>query len=358
MEAVGLELSFDAVAGAAAAGSFRITALNHEVLDNAVENNAVIEMFLDQADEVVDGFGSNIGIKLRFHDAAVFHGDSYDRIFLCHHKYPQPGNSGCCFLSVYAGIYCNGKVLGSKEMIRKWTDRDAVVWLSDEKKEIERLKAAGQCCVYVITEQNRDKAAPKTRWCLELDSGQDDLDAQWLYRVWQRHEGIAWEIARTKRLILREMTEADLDALYEIQSGEDDSPFLEPLFEDRDRQLAQIRDEIRYQYGFYEFGIWIVELAESHTVIGRAGLQLRDGYGEPELGFVIAPAYRGHGYAQEACEAVLQVAREELFFETIRAVVHRDNEKSLRLCKKLGFIVDNKAEKDENPWIFLRKSLK
>ena len=76
------------------------------------------------------------------------------------------------------------------------------------------------------------------------------------------------------------MTEADLDALYEIQSGEDDSPFLEPLFEDRDRQLAQIRDEIRYQYGFYEFGIWIVELAESHTVIGRAGLQLRDGYGE------------------------------------------------------------------------------
>ena len=100
-------------------------------------------------------------------------------------------------------------------MIRKWTDRDAVVWLSDEKKEIERLEAAGQCCVYVITEQNRDKAAPKTRWCLELDSGQDDLDAQWLYRVWQRHEGIAWEIARTKRLILREMTEADLDALYE-----------------------------------------------------------------------------------------------------------------------------------------------
>lgn len=243
-------------------------------------------------------------------------------------------------------------------MIRKWTDRDAVVWLSDEKKEIERLKAAGQCCVYVITEQNRDKAAPKTRWCLELDSGQDDLDVQWLYRVWQRHEGLPWEIARTKRLILREMTEADLDALYEIQSGEDDSPFLEPLFEDRDRQLAQIQDEIRYQYGFYEFGIWIVELAESHTVIGRAGLQLRDGYGEPELGFVIAPAYRGHGYAREACEAVLQVAREELFFETIRAVVHRDNEKSLRLCKKLGFIVDNKAEKDENPWIFLRKSLK
>ena len=87
-------------------------------------------------------------------------------------------------------------------------------------------------------------------------------------------------------------------------------------------------------------------------------MQIRDGYGEPELGFVIAPAYRGHGYAREACEAVLQVVREELFFETIRAVVHRDNEKSLRLCKKLGFIVDNKAGKDENPWIFLRKSLK
>jgi hypothetical protein len=28
------------------------------------------------------------------------------------------------------------------------------------------------------------------------------------------------------------------------------------------------------------------------------------------------------------------------------------------IFKKLGFIVDNKAEKDENPWIFLKKSLK
>ena len=56
---------------------------------------------------------------------------------------------------------------------------------------------------------------------------------------------MAETILETDRLILREMTEADLDALYEIQSGEDDSPFLEPLFEDQDRQLAQIRDEIR-----------------------------------------------------------------------------------------------------------------
>lgn len=275
-------------------------------------------------------------------------------------------------------------------MIRKWTDRDAVVWLSDEKKEIERLQDAGQCCVYVITAQNREQAAPKTRWCLELDSvnvldatntgaseekagavactgmtvgidgssgAADVLDARWLYRVWQRHEGLPWEIARTKRLVLREMTEKDLDALYEIQESEADSPFLEPLFADRDRQREQIRDEIRYQYGFYEFGIWMVELAESHTVIGRAGLQLRDGYEEPELGFVIAPAYREQGYAREACEAVLQYAKEELFLETVRAVVHRENEKSLRLCEKLGFIVDNKAGKDESLWIFLRKTL-
>ena len=250
-------------------------------------------------------------------------------------------------------------------MIRKWTDGNAIVWLSDEKEEIERLEKAGQCCVYVITKQNREKAAPKTRWCLELDSvnvldagNADALELQWLYRVWQRHEGLPWEIARTKRLVLREMTEKDLDALYEIQESEAELTFLEPLFADRDRQLVQIRDEIRYQYGFYEFGIWMIELEESHTVIGRAGLQLREGYEEPELGFVIAPAYREQGYAREACEAVLQYAKEELFFQTVRAVVHRKNEKSLRLCKKLGFIVDKTSEKEEDVWIFLRKNLK
>ena len=74
----------DAVAGAARAGTGGVAALNHEAADDAVEDQAVIEAFIDQADEVVDGLRGEVGIELRRDHIAVFHGDRYQRIDCFH----------------------------------------------------------------------------------------------------------------------------------------------------------------------------------------------------------------------------------------------------------------------------------
>ena len=50
-----------------------------------MEDQAVIEFFLDQADKVVDGNRSDLRIKLGLDYISVFHGKGYDRI-LCHNK--------------------------------------------------------------------------------------------------------------------------------------------------------------------------------------------------------------------------------------------------------------------------------
>ena len=83
VEAVLGELTFDAVARAAHAGSIRAAALDHEAVDDAVEDQAVIEALFHQADEIVYGVGSNLRIKLRFHNVAICHSNGNDRI-LCH----------------------------------------------------------------------------------------------------------------------------------------------------------------------------------------------------------------------------------------------------------------------------------
>ena len=56
------ELIFDGVARAAHAGAGRVATLNHEPIDNAVENHLVIEAFFCQLDEVA---GSNRRLILK-----------------------------------------------------------------------------------------------------------------------------------------------------------------------------------------------------------------------------------------------------------------------------------------------------
>ena len=79
------ELPLDAVAGAAHAGAVRAAALDHEAPDDPVENQAVIEFPVDQADEIVHGDRGGLGIQFQTDDTAVFHGDGYNGIF-CHNK--------------------------------------------------------------------------------------------------------------------------------------------------------------------------------------------------------------------------------------------------------------------------------
>jgi RimJ/RimL family protein N-acetyltransferase len=70
------------------------------------------------------------------------------------------------------------------------------------------------------------------------------------------------------------------------------------------------------------------------TVIGCAGLKTQDGI--PELGYWIARPHWGQGYATEAAEAVLEVAR-MLGHEQVIASHFLDNPASGRVLRKVGF---------------------
>ena len=101
------------------------------------------------------------------------------------------------------------------------------------------------------------------------------------------------------------------------------------------------------------FRSWLVLEKENGLPVGRVGLQMRDGFPGPELGFSIAVPYRQRGYAEEACRAVLVLAWEELEADRLYAVVDRENMKSVSLCKKLGFV----SEREESgSWLVLVKN--
>lgn len=166
----------------------------------------------------------------------------------------------------------------------------------------------------------------------------DDLDERYLERVWQRYRRLPWIICETKRCLVRETVPEDVDSFYRIYRDKSITAYMEDLFEDKEEERQYIRDYIEKVYGFYGFGMWTVCLKETGEVIGRAGLSMREGFEEPELGYVIGKKWQRQGIAAEVCREILAYGRDELGFERVRALMHPENTASKRLCCKLGFL--------------------
>jgi RimJ/RimL family protein N-acetyltransferase len=84
------------------------------------------------------------------------------------------------------------------------------------------------------------------------------------------------------------------------------------------------------------FGLLAVVERESGRVVGEAGLQVLEAGPDIELGYTLARAFWGRGYATEAARGVLHWAFAGLRLERVVAVADPANGASLRVLDKLG----------------------
>ncbi len=165
----------------------------------------------------------------------------------------------------------------------------------------------------------------------------EEVDYEVVDMAYRRLAGVPWEIFRTERCIVRETIVEDVDSLYGIYAEPAITEYMEDLYQDRDEEIAYIKDYRRRMYGFYGYGIWSVLSRRDGQVIGRAGISWREEFDVPELGFVIGVPWQRQGYAYEVCSAILRYAWKDIGFKQIQALVMEHNEKSSALCRKLGF---------------------
>ena len=84
------------------------------------------------------------------------------------------------------------------------------------------------------------------------------------------------------------------------------------------------------------FGMFsVIERASGHW-IGRIGPWRPVGWPGPEIGWALAPACRGHGYATEAARASMDWARDRLGWTRVIHLIHPDNTPSIALARRLG----------------------
>ncbi len=176
----------------------------------------------------------------------------------------------------------------------------------------------------------------------------ENVDMDSFVKVYQRYSGEPWEILRTERLLIRETTVEDVDEFYKLYKDPSMTRFMEGLFEDPEDEKRYQRDYIKKVYGLMGFGVWTLVRLEDGVVIGRAGYSVRNGFDEVELGYLVGKEYQRHGYALEACSAILDYGRDILQFEAVQTLIKAENTVSIHMCEKLGFKAVSEVEVEEN----------
>lgn len=170
-------------------------------------------------------------------------------------------------------------------------------------------------------------------------SGLKGLRFESLEQYRRRCTGEPVTVFETKRCIVREITLKDLDRLYEIYAEPGMTEFIEPLYKNREEEENFTKAYIKNMYGFYGYGLWIVEEKESGKIIGRAGIENRNLGGKTvlELGYLFSRCYQGIGIAFEVCTGIIEFTRNVLGIQSLHSFVNEENTPSTRLLFKLGF---------------------
>lgn len=208
-----------------------------------------------------------------------------------------------------------------------------ILYITDSESAYHALRQQGG---YVLPYRHGDNGEMDFTGALYIIEQIEEIDYDTIDMAYRRLAGLPWEILTTERCVIRETVEEDVDSFYEIYAEPEITKYMEDLYDDREEEVAYIRDYREKIYGFYGYGMWTV-LTKDGTVIGRAGISWREGFDFPELGFVIGVPWQRQGYAYEVCSAILTYAQKELMMTEIQALVMAGNDKSEALCRKLGF---------------------
>ena len=196
-------------------------------------------------------------------------------------------------------------------------------------------------------------------WGVEMVvEGFEEVEADFLIKAFQRYHNLPWTIAETKRCIIRELSLEDMEGLFELYSHKELTRYMEELFpyeQEKEYQKAYIQNMYRY----FGYGMWLVFLKETGELIGRAGLEHREYHDEAELelGYLIAPKFQKQGFATEVCTAILNYAKQEVYFPHINCLIEKDNVASIVLAKKLGFIFVEEMQQEEKQMLRFQREL-
>jgi RimJ/RimL family protein N-acetyltransferase len=150
----------------------------------------------------------------------------------------------------------------------------------------------------------------------------------------------------TERLVLRRSRPQDAESISAYRSDPDVNQYQGWDRTDPEGIRAEIAEmESRAPGGAGGWVQFTVEERDGGRLVGDVGISAVDS--EPsvvKIGYTIAPAFQGRGYATEAVRALVDYAFETLGAERVRAFAAAENVPSLRVAENVGLSLVERFE--------------
>lgn len=157
---------------------------------------------------------------------------------------------------------------------------------------------------------------------------------------------------RTSRLVLRQWRDDDLEPFADLNADPEVMRYF-PAPLDRGQSDA-FAARARAAIAADGFGLWAVEVVEEAAFVGFVGLAVprfeADFTPAVEVGWRLARAAWGKGYASEAGHAALAFGFQELALEEIVSFTAAVNERSRRVMERIGMRRD-RADDFDHPLV-------
>jgi ribosomal-protein-alanine N-acetyltransferase len=146
-----------------------------------------------------------------------------------------------------------------------------------------------------------------------------------------------FQALETERLLLRKVTNKDLEFIHQGLSNEDVTQFMlihYPTLESAKEQLRYYEDQYASEKGYY----WVMQVKLTNTPVGVIGItNITLEHRRAELGYWLLPEHQQKGFTKEAAKAVLYFSFDKLGIHRVEADTETENLKSIRVLEKLGF---------------------
>jgi [ribosomal protein S5]-alanine N-acetyltransferase len=157
---------------------------------------------------------------------------------------------------------------------------------------------------------------------------------------------------KTGRLVLRQLTIADADAIAALRSNETVNKYLERVKTTSAEEALLFIDKINNSISNNQSIYWVIALQETNQLIGTIcywSIIIEND--TAEVGYELLPDYHGKGIMQEAITAVINFGFTKMKIKTITAFPLAINISSIKLLEKNNFKIATdekyKVEHDE-----------
>lgn len=171
---------------------------------------------------------------------------------------------------------------------------------------------------------------------------------------------VAVPVIETQRLRLRGHRFDDLGDCVSLWSNPAVTRFIGGKPSTEQQTWARLLAYIGH-WSILGFGYWVIEEKDTKHFVGEIGFAdfKRDidasMRGVPEIGFALAPAYHGRGYATEGVQAVLAWGDTNLPSRRTVCMINPQNLASVRVVQKFGYEIFTQTEFSDQPILFLER---